>query len=241
MFAFARYDPTRCCLCGEQGALTAEHKFKATQIRSNFPDSDLLSMNNPDWKRPKFIQGSKSNSLKFKKSICSICNSSRTQAADRAFDDYQLATSANLLSVQAEYEEIGENVRPVTSDRQRDVFRYFAKLLCCFLAEVDGPRPKAVGDFAASQVDQNPILLTVTADPVLEEIKRREIATGWVAHGGLWLLFEKSKTFATTIGSRLTIGEVCYEYRIKLNRAAQLELHMFHRQFLERAKNGFFE
>ena len=76
MFAFAEYDPRRCCLCGGQGPLTAEHKFKATQIRSNFPEGDLLSINNPEWIRPKFIQGSKSNNLKFKKSICAVCNNS---------------------------------------------------------------------------------------------------------------------------------------------------------------------
>lgn len=136
------------------------------------------------------------------------------------------------------YEKIGEAVLPVKSEQERDVFRYFAKLLCCFLAEIDGPRPKAVGAFAASLIDQNPIMLTVTEDPALAEIKRLDIATGWVAHGGLWVLFEKSKTFATKIGSRLTVGEVRYEYWIELNIVAQLELYLFHRRFLERSNDG---
>jgi len=147
-------------------------------------------MNNPDWKRPRFIQGSKSSNLKFKKSICALCNSSRTQSADRDFDEFHSANSANLERVVKDREQLGKLVRPVASERERDVFRYFAKLLCCFLAEVDGPRPKAVGAFAVSLAEQNPILLSVSEDPALAEIKQRAIGTGWVAHGGLWLTFD---------------------------------------------------
>lgn len=238
MFAFAQYDPERCCLCGAQGTLTAEHKFKATQIRQNFPESDLLSISNPEWPRPKFIQGAKSNNLKFKKSICAKCNNDRTQAPDRAFDDFHRANSANLKSIMEEHTRVGRDVRPVTSAYEKDVFRYFAKLLCCFIAEIDGPRPRAVGAFAASFFDRNPILLRVTKDSALAEIKQNQIATGWVAHGGLWVRFDNSKRFAEAIGSRLTVGEVRYEYWIELSIAAQWELYLLHGDFLERAKKG---
>ena len=47
-----------------------------------------------------------------------------------------------------------------------DVFRYFAKLLSCHIAESEGPRSIQIGKFAIGEVDTNPTLLYIDMDPL---------------------------------------------------------------------------
>ena len=52
------------------------------------------------------------------------------------------------------------NLPPGVAD---DAFRYFAKILCCFLAEVGGPKSRSLSAFALGRSDQNPVFLEIRA------------------------------------------------------------------------------
>jgi hypothetical protein len=78
---------SRCWICG-QPADTAEHRFKATDIRRAI----RLSQRQPAYLQinlqatNKEIDSAKAKALQYSKSLCGYCNNTRTQPYDRAWE-----------------------------------------------------------------------------------------------------------------------------------------------------------
>lgn len=137
---FREYDPKTCCLCGDSNKLTSEHKIKASELRKEFGQAKLTVGDSDDTtKRMKNAQSVNSKHLKFAARICEACNSARTQAADREFEEFNGLARARLLNGEDPASVFGlERYRKDTVE-YLNVFRYFAKLLCCHMAEVSAP------------------------------------------------------------------------------------------------------
>jgi hypothetical protein len=81
-----------CILCGEAEADSAEHFYKATLAKDAIASLEkglrlaIPKLDTNGKMTRKFIQGSKSASLKFWKSICSTCNGSISQRYDLDYD-----------------------------------------------------------------------------------------------------------------------------------------------------------
>lgn len=104
-----------------------------------------------------------------------------------------------------------------------DSFRYFAKLLCCFLVEVGGPRSRTLSSFAIGWSDLNPVWLTITNDDYEKRLKDSG-ATGLAAHDGLKLRFDDQMLFVTSFESGLSAAGIHYEFWVQSGDLQKLEL-----------------
>ena len=175
-----------CCLCGATGNLTGEHKIKASALREIFGRDAMVIGHFDGTSEPRLAQGPKSSALHFGARMCGECNSARTQPADRAFDRFKQRAAEKQAD-----EPDAESMFPVESfpdgaPETLDVFRYFAKLLCCQIADINGPRLPVVAAFALGRIDFNPIKLWVRADPTYQDYTSLSgDYSGFAGHGGL--------------------------------------------------------
>lgn len=201
---FVRVEKGQCVLCGAFTPLTGEHKIKASLIRAEFGDRSTVITG---LARPRIAQSSKSGHFHFKSAyLCNDCNSSRTQPGDRAFD--QLHSQLKELRDAGLALTDGNNqpIAQLSADIERDSFRYFAKLLCCFLVEVGGPRSKSLSSFAIGHSEHNPIFLSVKKDSGYEANLATLGSQGLVCHEGLLLRFDDQKRWINSIESSLSVG-----------------------------------
>lgn len=234
-FAFEKFERGKCCLCGVRGADTGEHKIKASQIKGQFEGRPTLLVRNEEGVRPKLAQSPKSRVFHFDAKICKKCNSARLQKADRAFDIYNEEIQACIRSGQGLI-QISDGVVVPANRSQLDYFRFFAKQLCCFLAEVGGPRPVEVANFAIGRSNQNHILLNTQLDDTYQRARKEIGEFSYAAHGGLKCWFDDRRLFVRSIESSLSIGGVEYRFGISLNLRAKIELQLRHNEFVRQVR-----
>ena len=146
--AFEKNEDGTCCLCGSAKDLTGEHKIKASLIRKQFSNNKTLLVQGRSSERPKIAQSSKSKVFHFHKArLCKTCNSSRTQDADTAFESFVEERLQAIKNGKALWDFSVGRVIPATGANELNIFRYFSKIICCYLAEVGGPRPIALAKF----------------------------------------------------------------------------------------------
>ena len=229
---FQNFDATCCCLCGESGTLTGEHKIKAAALRSEFGEAKLcIIKNGNESSRPKLAQSAQAKHLKFRVRMCESCNTNRTQPADREFDNFnQLAREA--ISSSADPAKLFDLPRYVEgSEPYLNVFRYFAKLLCCHMAEIQAPRPIRLSEFAIGRADANYVWLAVKEDWTYGQMKTHLGESQYAAHGGLIVYGDKTSGIAEGFHSTLTIGPVQYVFYMRLAEIEKLELEASYPEF----------
>ncbi len=144
------YTSPRCLLCGEEGTLTREHKIKRSVLSKKFGKQELYFGSEDDIiaGKAKKIQSTKSKHLKFKSPICEECNTTRTQPADRQFDSLMIELDKAHKAGTDPTQVFASERIAVGSKARLDLHRYFAKILCCFLADTDCPIPIRLSTFA---------------------------------------------------------------------------------------------
>ena len=229
---FEKIDVSKCTLCGSSGLLTGEHKIKASLLKQEFGNHHTMLAGKDD---PKLAQSSKSKAFHFSTKICQTCNSVATQPADKAFHALHTCMK-NLYHEGIELTDRSHRPNHSLSPKEEiDSFRYFAKIFCCFIAEVDGPRPKPIASFAIGKSDHNPIFLRISRD---EEYKEKLISLGtegFAQHGGLIFFFDENKRRVKSIGSSLAIGGITYNFWVQLNWQSRQELHYFFPKIVQTA------
>jgi hypothetical protein len=232
------YQEVLCTLCGEPGILTREHKIKAASIRSLFGQTELyIGRSGTEPHRPRFAQSSKSKYLKFNVRICEACNTERTQPGDREFD--------RLNKLVQSFVEIGRDPMDVfNEDRYQknqesylNVFRYFAKLLSCHMAEINAPRPFRLTKFAIGRSDENCIWLWIKEDWQYKNIKHLIEPFPYAAHGGLIVNGSKTSGNANRFHSTLTVGAAQYVFYMDLLEEEALEIVEKFPEFFEWCKS----
>jgi hypothetical protein len=228
---FADYRQDVCCLCGSVKALTGEHKIKASALRAEFGSENMVIGNSEDPSTYRTAQGVKSKALHFTAPLCAKCNNVETQAADHEFDRF-LNVSRELVAFGKDPRLVFEDERFVDSaDAYLNVFRYFAKLLCCHIAELHAPRPRHLARFARGIVSQNCVWLDVIKDPTYKQISAEIGQQSYAAHGGLIVYGNKKSGAANAFHSTLTVGPICYVFFSRLNWFEKNELQFMHRDF----------
>jgi hypothetical protein len=119
----------------------------------------------------------------------------------------------------------------VGSQPYLDVFRYFAKLMCCHLAEVGAPRPLPLAGFALGASNRNIISLAIDEDWTYREAETMLGPHQYAAHGGLVVYSQKTTAHPRGFHSTLTLGPLRYVYFIRLLWRARLELRLGHPRF----------
>lgn len=232
--AFAPFDPTGCCLCGQNGDLTGEHKIKASALRREFGSSPMV-VGRTGEKGTVFrsAQGPKSKVLHFEAKICGECNNSATQPADLEFDFFNSAVRS-LIDGDKDPSAVFTDPRYfVGSKPYLNVFRYFAKLLCCHMAEVGAPRSMELASFARGLSDRNIVSLGIDRDWRYGQMEAEIGSHQYAAHGGLVVYARKKTGSPQGFHSTRTLGPARYVFFVRLNWLGALELRLAHPAFYE--------
>jgi hypothetical protein len=230
VFLFQRYRVPCCCLCGKKGLLTGEHKIKAAMLKQEFGKAQL-SVHRTDGSEEKWriAQSIKSKHLKFNSRICQTCNSDRTQLPDREFDKFSKLALQKLRLQQDPKSLLDNEIYQVGSSSYLNLFRYFAKLLCCHLAEIDAPIPRRLSRFAISKSQHNYVWLDVQRDWAYEQAEAQFGKFQYAAHGGLLVYGDSSTNAPTGFHSTVTFGPLQYIFSMHLAPVEILELkHIYH-------------
>lgn len=238
---FEPYQTDRCCLCGSPESLTGEHKVKASALRKIFGRESMVIGSFDGTSIPRSAQGPKSQAFHFSARICASCNSSSTQAPDHEFDRFHALVS-DLVSQGKPPESVFNLPQyDLSSTQYLNVFRYFAKLLCCHVAESSGPRALAVSEFALGRACRNTVCLYIDADPTYEVFHERFGEHKFAAHGGLIVPVDSKTQLPTSFRSSLTLGAVRYIFWVRFGALAGLALQLFHRPFFEKCDAAYRE
>ena len=112
-----------------------------------------------------------------------------------------------------------------------NIFRYFAKLLCCHLAEVKAPRPVHMSKFATGKNDRNCIWLRIGYDWTYQQFEPYVGQHPYAAHGGLAVYADKLDNGPNAFHSTLTIGALQYVFWSRLTWYERIALQVNHREF----------
>jgi len=232
MQAFAPPIVDQCCLCGSNKSLSGEHKVEAAALRSEFGTQRMI-IGRPG-EPYRHAQSPKSKQFHFSARVCEACNNARTQPADLAFDAFRTLAS-DLMKRGQDPAQVFDDPRFCANGGPQylDVFRYFAKLMCCHLAEMGATFHKPIADFAIGFSDDNYVLLGVDADVGYRRLQEEGADYSYAAHGGLIVTGTNHSDAPEAFHSTLTLGPVRYFYRIHLNEAGQVNLRNDHPSFYQ--------
>lgn len=229
---FEPFTENKCCLCGSSDRLTGEHKIKASAIKAEFGDEILKIGRFDDVDHPfKFAQSPKSKAFHFKGKLCADCNNAKTQAPDREFEHFN-ENAREFIDKNLQIDSIFKNHNYVIgSGSYLNLFRYFAKLLCCHMAEIQAPRHIHLSSFATGKVHKNCVWLSVDRDWEYERMSQCYGDHPYAAHGGLVVYGRKDTGEATGFHSTLTLGPLRYVFYTRLNWFERSALKISHPAF----------
>jgi hypothetical protein len=229
------YQKTKCCLCGASGSLSGEHKIKLSALRDEFGNVPLYIGNYDDVSNPmRLAQSPKSRLFHFTGKICTICNGARTQKPDRIFDEYHYLVKESIESSLLDHWNDGIFQPPrfeYNSEKSRELFRYFSKILCCRLAESEGPTPIYLAKHAVGEFEKNRVWLQVRRDPVQKRFSEQFGDWPYAAHGGLVIYSNKNTGKPGGFHSSITIRHVQCIFWFRLHWTEILEMKLLHKKF----------
>lgn len=216
---FRNHSSSKCVLCGAKGDLTGEHKLKRTLIQQEY-GNQLLFIGDPSSGLPlRKAQGPKSKAFHYSAGLCANCNGSRTQQPDRCFDRFRTAVKKAQIDGASLYEPLSTEKFSPGSDDYLGVFRFFAKHMCCQIAQREGaPIPIQLAAFAIGQHKTNNILLNIRAAAKTNESGQQsnQMEAANLSHGGLIIIASDDYKWITGFHSSLSAGRVQYVYWIRL-------------------------
>lgn len=230
-----------CCLCGSLDDLTGEHKIKASTLRALFGTEKMMIGHFDGASRPRLAQSSTSKAIHFRARVCGPCNSTRTQAADIEFARFDELARRIQADGGDPADAFDDPRYAVGTAEYFNVFRYLAKILACHLAEVGGPRLRALTDFAIGRSDRNVVLLAMDADP---DYRTWFEATGdpqFASHGGLGIDFSRSRRRPKEFFTSLTHGPLRYRFSVAFGIGVAMALRFLHPEFYANALKAFEE
>lgn len=233
------YAPDQCCLCGSAGRLTGEHKIKASALRAIFEPGSMFIGAFDGRTSPKSAQGPKSKAFHFSARLCAACNGSQTQRADMEFDRFYsevLALCREGLDPGQVFDRPGYSLG---SEAYLNVFRYLAKLLCCQIAESQGPRLLAVRDFALGVSSWNVIHLNIDLDPIYREGTELLGEHSFAGHGGLAVLGDEFEHRPTGLQSSLTLSAIRFVFSVRFDEGVVAEIRRVAPEFWDRCEAAY--
>lgn len=137
-----------CWICGDQVS-SREHLVKRSDLHAlvgPISQSDPLYLHTAT-RRNRRIGGLNADGLKFSKTLCAYCNSTRTQRHDRAWDYFLAFIRSRTPAISAGEFVRANSIFPYDTRRaMRHVHLYFVKLMGCKI--VEGRIPIGLGPFS---------------------------------------------------------------------------------------------
>ncbi len=212
-----------CWICQNTAPLTSEHKFKASDLRSEFGKEKMTKLvRGTGLNGLEPLQGVKSRKAKFRSSICVTCNGSLTQDADNAYSKFiklfpqGAKTEKDLYSV---FEE-----QPYSSTNSKELinlFRFFGKILGCHVVENGLSVPEHLRSFVACEHNNVCIDLELGFDEFSQEVTDLLTSagdvSGYIAHGGLTVQCDRVSAQPNSYETSYTVGKVKLTFWHNLN------------------------
>jgi hypothetical protein len=229
---FRKYHDLQCCLCGEKGELTREHKIKAAMLKQEFGGQALtIQRSHGSEQQTRIAQGVKSKHLKFEANICKTCNNSCTQLPDNEFDRFSKLALQQCKRGENPQALLESNDYQIGDSSYLNLHSYFAKLLCCHLAELKAPIPIRLADFSIGKSTKC-IELEIGRSQNYEQMKNfLGVNIQYADHGGLQMISNGSANGLAVVFSTTTLGPLQYIFFFSLNPNERLEMENSHREF----------
>jgi len=221
---FFLWDEKSCWVCSSRKGLTAEHKFKASDLRTSFGSEEMLGLLGHDPEIESYereLQSPRSKFAKFRASICAECNNARTQKHDRAYDELSTRLRQLMKESREPFEVSREEpwcngLNPTTISS----LRYFGKHLGCIAAEIGMPIPSALPLYVLEQVEHCQLHPAVYSRTDLKKIitEERKFSENFsrVGHSGLAIMFDNEittpKAYRVGIEIDWALVEIRYEF-----------------------------
>lgn len=218
--------------------MTGEHKIKASALRKIFGNDAMVIGNFGRTGTSRSAQGPKSRVFHFSARMCSSCNGSRTQGPDREFDAFHALVASQMVEGRDPSSVFLSPQYKVDTKSYLNVFRYFAKILCCHVAESHGPRPLDVCNFAIGRTQRNIVFLSIGADPTYQAYAKAVGEHKFAGHGGLTVPFDPATLSLTSFKSSLTLGAVRYTFWVKFESEVAIELRANHPEFAAKCETA---
>ncbi len=226
---FEPFNPQACSLCGSTADPTREHLIKASQIRAEFDGHKMVIREEGGVVRA--VRGPKSQELCFDRPMCGRCNNATTQPADKEFDRFVASARALIADGQEPILALADPRYAAGGEPYLNLFRFFAKMLCAHIAEVDGPRPIHMSAFARGLNATNCLWLQVDHD---WEYARESQIRGehpYAAHGGLVVYGHIVSGEPRVFHSTVSIGALRFVFWSRLTLFERLALRWNHPKF----------
>ncbi len=238
---FRKHRELHCCLCGEKGTLTSEHKIKAAMLKEEFGKEQLtIQRFDGSEHRARIAEGIKSKYLKFDASICKMCNSSRSQLPDIEFDQFSKLALQKCRLDEDPQSLLGCDDYQIGRSSYLNLHQYFAKLLCCHLAVLKAPIPIRLSEFSIGKSQLNCVELSVGRSWSYEQMKNSLGANvKYADHGGLLLKSNGLGNGLAGICSTTTLGPLQYMFWFPLDPNERLEIEDLHREFHDYCRAQF--
>lgn len=190
---YQRYDyQGRCWWCGDL-ATTGEHKFKRSDLVRMFGAGawcDGSEVNHFNGDALRLVQSSNAKSLKFGKSLCGHCNSTRSQPMDTAYDTWSQFISWNEKEILRRDSCLWAAAFPRDYRQGRRLtVAYWLKHVGCLLADVGVRVPDALVGFLDGRSDRLPgiyLWLEIRTD-ILDFNKHSEAVHPETNTGSMWI------------------------------------------------------
>lgn len=231
-----------CWICRIAPVSSREHKIKASDLRRHFGRSGLyVSVSGDENSKGKYAQGVNSSHLKFGSTICEQCNSDITQESDQSYDRFIRQIEDSDFYAEEIYKIFsyarfcqGFQLRPYIP-----LYRYFAKLLGCQLADIGAPIPLHLSRFVAKQTEKNCIWLGVRRDVTYSQMQLNlpNERLSYAAHGGLVVITKLPKFLPSRLYTTLTVGPVQFTFFFVLKKFHIWEMRLRHPQFVSWCKD----
>ena len=226
-----------CWICRLRATPSREHKFKASDLRRQFGATEMaIGSSDGSSSKFKFAQGVNSTHLKFANPICERCNSAVMQESDLAYDQFVAQIEAGGSEVEEIYRVFAEP-RFCEGSKLRahiPLFRYFAKLLGCHLAEIGAPIPVHLSNFVAKKTDRNCIWLGVRRDVMYQHLANqlRSEELKYAAHGGLVVITKNPNFLPSRLYTTVTIGPIQFTFFFVLTAFQVWEMRLRYPEFV---------
>lgn len=220
----------KCWWCGAQN-LTGEHKFKQTDLRRMFGESDdepLVFFSSDG--RTEYVRGPNASIAKFEKNLCADCNNARSQKADRAWDLMSSYISDSWRShrpgSRINLKKLYRNV-PFGAD---DLTRYVVKHMGCKIAASDCPVPDDLRRYMDDPDSVNSIHIAMYFSNGRAQMRNAiahltGIENEMLSNGPLIGAFSRSRKVPTEYVTELSVGPIGFVIKWDEEQVAERPLH----------------
>ncbi len=158
-----------CWWCGTNPASSREHRIKRSRLEAETSSGGPLTYFAVGF-RPTTLRSTDAQAVKFGKTLCQRCNSTRSQPFDAAYDHFVGWAKANRERLRTATHIDWSEVFAETNYDNRHLARYYVKNMCCRIVDGGSDVPKQLVTFLDDLDAESPLGVIIYRDYGPDEI-----------------------------------------------------------------------